>query len=160
MPLKLRACRRLQWLSACIALNVIAASAIAAYEEALAAAIAIAAFLTMDSDVSGRSGFQAVAVSMCELSLGLVIGVALALNAFVAVSIGGIVPLVLKRAVQDPAAASGPLLTTITDIARFFLVLSFCQRDDAVPGMTPASPGKSCRGFTPLALCRPLRLAS
>jgi magnesium transporter len=56
--------------------------------------------------------------------LGVVIGVALALNTMIAVSIGGVVPLLLKRLNQDPAAASGPLLTTITDMAGFFLVLS------------------------------------
>ena len=42
----------------------------------------------------------------------------------IAVSIGGVVPLLLKRFNQDPAVASGPLLTTITDVAGFFLVLS------------------------------------
>ena len=57
-------------------------------------------------------------------ALGLVIGAALALNTMLAVSIGGVVPLLLKRLGQDPAAASGPLLTTITDMAGFFLVLS------------------------------------
>lgn len=56
--------------------------------------------------------------------LGLVIGLALALNTVVAVSVGGVVPLLLKRFNQDPAVASGPLLTTITDVAGFFLVLS------------------------------------
>ena len=56
--------------------------------------------------------------------LGLVIGLALALNTIIAVSIGGVVPLLLKRVGQDPAVASGPLLTTITDMAGFFLVLS------------------------------------
>lgn len=58
-------------------------------------------------------------------ALGLVIGAALAVNTMLAVSIGGIVPLLLKRVGQDPAVASGPLLTTITDMAGFFLVLSF-----------------------------------
>jgi len=57
-------------------------------------------------------------------ALGLVIGLALALNTIIAVSIGGVVPLLLKRFGQDPAAASGPLLTTVTDMAGFFLVLS------------------------------------
>lgn len=57
-------------------------------------------------------------------ALGLVIGLALALNTMLAVSIGGVVPLVLKRMGQDPAVASGPLLTTVTDMAGFFLVLS------------------------------------
>ena len=167
MPTWLRSRRRLAWLSANIVLNIIAASVISAYEETLAAVIAIAVFLPMVSDMSGCSGNQAVGVTMRELSLGivqpkdamrvwlkevsvgvingialgiliglvcwawkgnpflgLVIGVALALNTVLAVSIGGVVPLLLKRLNQDPAAASGPLLTTITDMAGFFLVLS------------------------------------
>jgi magnesium transporter len=61
---------------------------------------------------------------MDNAALGFVIGLALAVNTVIAVSIGGIVPLLVKRLGQDPAAASGPLLTTITDIAGFFLVLS------------------------------------
>ena len=56
--------------------------------------------------------------------LGVVIGFALALNTILAVSVGGVVPLLLKRLGQDPAVASGPLLTTITDMAGFFFVLS------------------------------------
>lgn len=170
MPLWLRSRRRLAWLSANIVLNVIAASVISAYEETLAAVIAIAVFLPMVSDMSGCSGNQAVGVTMRELSLGVVqpkdvmrvwlkevsvgainglalglliavvawawkgnpwlgavIGVALALNTVLAVSIGGVVPLLLKRLGQDPAAASGPLLTTITDMAGFFLVLSLAS---------------------------------
>lgn len=168
MPLWLRSRRRLAWLSANIVLNILAASVISAYEETLAAVIALAVFLPMVSDMSGCSGNQAVGVTMRELSLGLVrpidafrvwlkeisvgaingvalgvligivawvwkgnpalglvIGAALALNTMLAVSIGGVVPLLLKRLGQDPAAASGPLLTTITDMAGFFLVLSF-----------------------------------
>ena len=54
--------------------------------------------------------------------LGLVVGLALAINTVVAVSIGGTVPLMLKRVGVDPAVASGPLLTT--DMCGFFLVLS------------------------------------
>lgn len=170
MPLNIRTRRRLAWLSANIVLNIIAASVISAYEETLAAVIAIAVFLPMVSDMSGCSGNQAVGVTMRELSLGLVrpadvmrvwikevsvgaingialgiligivawiwkdnawlgivIGLALALNTVIAVSIGGVVPLVLKRLGQDPAAASGPLLTTITDMAGFFLVLSLAS---------------------------------
>lgn len=170
MPTWLRSRRRLAWLSANIVLNIIAASVISAYEETLAAVIAIAVFLPMVSDMSGCSGNQAVGVTMRELSLGLVrpkdamrvwrkevtvgvvngialgiligmvswawkgnpwlglvIGSALAANTVLAVSIGGIVPLFLKRLGQDPAAASGPLLTTITDMAGFFLVLSLAS---------------------------------
>ncbi len=59
--------------------------------------------------------------------LALVIGLALALNTVLAVSIGGTVPLILKRLKIDPAVASGPLLTTITDMCGFFLVLSLAS---------------------------------
>lgn len=58
---------------------------------------------------------------------GLVVGGALALNTLVAVSIGGLIPLALKRMKLDPALASGPLLTTVTDMCGFFLVLSFAS---------------------------------
>jgi magnesium transporter len=57
--------------------------------------------------------------------LGLVVGGALAVNTVVAVSIGGSVPLLLRRLGFDPALASGPLLTTVTDLCGFFLALSF-----------------------------------
>jgi magnesium transporter len=57
--------------------------------------------------------------------LGLIIGVALALNTIVAVCLGGSLPLILKRLDKDPALASGPILTTVTDMCGFFLVLSF-----------------------------------
>ena len=56
--------------------------------------------------------------------LGIVIGLALTINTLLAVSIGGTVPLILKHFSIDPAVASGPLLTTVTDMAGFFLVLS------------------------------------
>ena len=72
MPLLSRSGRRLSWLSMNIVLNIIAASVIALYQDTLAAAIALAVFLPMVSDMSGCSGNQAVAVSMRELALGLV----------------------------------------------------------------------------------------
>lgn len=59
--------------------------------------------------------------------IGLVVGLALGLNTLVAVSIGGTVPLLLKRFNIDPAVASGPMLTTITDMVGFFLVLSLAS---------------------------------
>jgi magnesium transporter len=55
--------------------------------------------------------------------LGIVVGTAMMLNTIVSVSIGGMVPLVLKRFNFDPALASGPILTTITDMCGFFFVL-------------------------------------
>ena len=53
------------------------------------------------------------------------VGGALAVNTVVAVSIGGTVPLVLRRLGFDPALASGPILTTITDLCGFLLTLQF-----------------------------------
>ncbi len=168
MPPLERSRRRLSWLSINIVLNLCAASVIALYEETLRGAIALAVFLPIISDMSGCSGNQAVAVSLRELSLGVVrpaeilyvlakealigvlnglalggllasaaylwkgdallgavVGLALALNTVLAVSIGGTVPLLIKRMGWDPALASGPILTTLTDVCGFFLTLSF-----------------------------------
>ena len=168
MPLFSRSGRRLSWLSMNIVLNIIAASVIALYQDTLAAVITLAVFLPMVSDMSGCSGNQAVAVSMRELSLGLVrpaellwvlakeakvgiinglvlglllggvayfwkgnpwlglvVGGALAANTLVSVTLGGMLPLVLKRLKLDPALVSSPLLTTVTDMCGFFFVLSF-----------------------------------
>jgi magnesium transporter len=55
--------------------------------------------------------------------LGGVVGAAMAINTLVAVSLGGVVPLLLKRIRVDPALASGPILTTVTDMCGFALVL-------------------------------------
>ena len=60
-----------------------------------------------------------------NIYLGLVVGSALTLNTVLAVSIGGTVPLILKGFKIDPALASGPILTTITDMIGFFLALTF-----------------------------------
>lgn len=71
MPFRIRARRRLTWLSANIVLNLVAVSVIAFYEETLATVIALAVFLPMISDMGGNAGVQAIAVSIRELSLGL-----------------------------------------------------------------------------------------
>jgi magnesium transporter len=170
MSLWLRSYRRFSWLSINIVLNIVAASVIALYQDTLASVIVLAVFLPIISDMSGCSGNQAVAVSIRELTLGLVkpyevgrvflkeisvgvingaalglilgvvailwqgnvylglvVGGAMMLNTIIAVSLGGLIPLMLKKFGKDPALASGPLLTTVTDLCGFFLVLSFAQ---------------------------------
>lgn len=170
MSLFKRSSRRLSWLSINILLNIVAASVIALYQDTLEKAIVLAVFLPIISDMSGCSGNQAVAVSIRELTLGLVrprelvrvlgkesaigiingvvlgillggaavlwrgnpwlgliVGCALAANTLVAVSFGGLVPLILRGLRTDPALASGPLLTTVTDMCGFFFVLSFAS---------------------------------
>jgi len=117
--------------------------------------------------MSGCSGNQAVAVSIREMSLGLlrpyeylrviikegslgilngvalgivlgaltflwkgniwlslVVFLALAINTLIAVLAGGLIPLLIKRLKFDPAVAAAPLLTTVTDMCGFLLVLS------------------------------------
>jgi len=59
--------------------------------------------------------------------LGWVVGSAMVVNCFVSVCIGGTVPLLLKAIKVDPALASGPILTTITDLGAFFFALSFAK---------------------------------
>ena len=170
MPFLHRCLRRLSWLGPNIVLNMAAASVIALYQETLQAVIALAVFLPIISDMSGCSGNQAVAVSIRELTLGLirpkeysrivlkevmlglvnglvlglllglaafawksdpylglVVGVALALNTMLSVLVGGCVPLLLRRINADPALASGPVLTTVTDLCGFIFVLSFAR---------------------------------
>lgn len=167
MPMLRRSRMRLAWLSVNIVLNVIAASVIAAYKDTLSSVIALAVFLPMISDMSGCSGNQSVAVTMRELSLGLlrpnewlrvwakeagvglvngmalgavlglvaaiyagnpwmgvVVGGALAVNTLVAVLLGGVIPMALRKARVDPALASSPILTTVTDMCGFFAALS------------------------------------
>ena len=168
MPLRRRIGKRLSWLGLNVFLNIMAASVIALYQDTISSAVILAVFLPIISDMSGCSGNQAVAVSIRELSLGLVrpfeigrvflkelmvgvingvilgalltlvafvwkgnpylglvVGVALALNTALSACLGGLLPLVLRRMKVDPALASGPILTTVTDMCGFFFVLSF-----------------------------------
>lgn len=170
MPLLSRCRKRLTWLAPNIVLNLAAASVIAANEATLQEVIALAVFLPIVSDMSGCSGNQAVAVSIRELTIGIlrpsdflrvvfkeglvglingtllgillgvvaaiwkgnlflggVVAVALALNTVLSVLLGGLVPLFLKSRKVDPALASGPILTTCTDMCGFFLVLSLAS---------------------------------
>ena len=170
MPLWPRIARRLSWLGGNIILNIAAAGVIAFYQDTLTQVIALAVFLPIISDMSGNAGIQAIAVSLREMTLGmlkprevfwvfmkevsvgainglalgllvalaawlwkgnpylgLVVGTALALNTVLAGVVGGTLPLILKRLKLDPALASGPILTTVTDMCGFFFVLSFAS---------------------------------
>jgi magnesium transporter len=170
MPLSLRSARRLSWLSVNIVLNILAASVIALNQDTLTAVITLAVFLPIISDMSGCSGNQAVAVSLRELTLGIikpyevwrvfrkesaigmingivlgillglvawawkgnatlgaVVAISLAANTLIAVCFGGLIPLGLSAVGQDPALASGPILTTITDMSGFFIVLKLAS---------------------------------
>ncbi len=180
MPLRTRAGRRLAWLSLNIFLNLFAAAVVAMYTETLEKVIVLAVFLPIISDMSGCSGNQAVAVSIRELTLGLVrptefarvlfkeamvgivnglalgvfiaviayvwkqnaylgvvVGLAMAANSVVSVVVGGLLPLALKRLRLDPALMASPLLTTVTDMCGFFIVLSVASQ--FIPQLTGTS---------------------
>ena len=62
-----------------------------------------------------------------NLYLSGVVGAALAANTLIAVCIGGTVPLLLKALKTDPALASGPILTTVTDMCGFLIVLTLAS---------------------------------
>ena len=170
MPLRHRSAGRLSWLTVNIVLNIFAAAVIALNQDTLQSVIALAVILPIISDMSGCSGSQAVAVSLRELTLGvirpsevwrvfrkeaavgmingIVLGILLGLVAYVwqgnlalsgvvalslaastliAVCFGGLIPLALSGLGQDPALASGPILTTITDMSGFFIVLKLAS---------------------------------
>ncbi|MGD1916617.1 MAG: magnesium transporter [Phycisphaerales bacterium] len=57
-----------------------------------------------------------------DWAFSFVVGAALAANTVIAVCIGGGVPLLLKGLKTDPALASGPILTTVTDMCGFLIV--------------------------------------
>ena len=59
--------------------------------------------------------------------LGAVIAAAMVLTLFVAAIGGVLVPLALERAGADPAIASGPFVTTITDVVGFFVFLGIAS---------------------------------
>jgi len=58
-----------------------------------------------------------------DAMLGLVIALAMVLNLVVAAAAGVLVPVTLDRLRVDPAIASGPFVTTVTDIVGFFAFL-------------------------------------
>lgn len=171
MPTLERSRRRLSWLLLNIVLNIISASVIAIFQDTLSAVVALAIFLPIISDMSGCSGSQALAVSIREMTLGLlkpyefirvfwkemgigvlnglilgvilgclaaiwksniyfgiVVGGALAINTLISVCFGGLIPLFLKWMKQDPALASTPILTTVTDMCGFFFALFFAKQ--------------------------------
>lgn len=57
--------------------------------------------------------------------LGLVVGLAMIVNLFIAGLAGASIPLIMKNIGLDPAQCSNIILTTVTDVIGFFAFLSF-----------------------------------
>ncbi len=171
MPLFERSSRRLSWLFLNMLLSMLAASVVLGHQETVSRLFILVFFMPIVCNMSGCSGNQAVAVSIRELTLGLikpedywhvwvkevqiglingtilgtalglvasffskdaaivglVVGGAFALNTLVAVSLGGLIPLALRKLKIDPALGAPPMLTTLTDMCGFFLVLGFAR---------------------------------
>jgi len=72
MSLLSRCVKRLSWLTPNIGLNMFGAVVIAMFQSTLEQVILLAVFLPVISNMSGCSGSQAIAVSIRELTLGLV----------------------------------------------------------------------------------------
>jgi magnesium transporter len=124
MPLAQRAFRRLAWLGPNILLDIVAARVIALHQDTLQAALALG---VLNGIVLGVFLGTAAALWKGNVYLVLVVGTALALNTLLSVILGGSIPILLRRFGVDPALASGPVLTTVTDMCGFFLVLSLAR---------------------------------
>lgn len=57
------------------------------------------------------------------IDLGVVIGIAMVINLVAAALAGILIPIAIDRFEADPAVASGPFVTTVTDIVGFFAFL-------------------------------------
>lgn len=72
MPFTFRSWQRLWWLGINLLLTIVAASVIIWYQDTIDSVIALAALIPILVNVSGCSGNQAVAVSIREITLGLI----------------------------------------------------------------------------------------
>lgn len=171
MPLRERSTRRMAWLALNVLLSLIAASVILFFERTVSHALALVFFFPVICNLSGCSGNQSVAVSIRELTLGLiepgdvfrvwrqelavgaingavigfilgmvalglnlllwhespwiapVVGVAFFFNSMLAVTLGGLLPLILRRIGGDAALGAPPIMTTLTDMCGLLLIL-------------------------------------
>ena len=172
MPTRERVSRRMVWLALNLPLSMLAALTLPFFEPTILAFPAVLFFVPIIGNLCGCSGNQAVAVSIRELTMGLIqpqdfmrvlrkevqvglingavlgtaiIGVAMGMdlmrgsqapavaffigaaffaNTVNAVCLGGVVPLALRKLKLDPALGAPPILTTMTDMCGFFVLLA------------------------------------
>jgi magnesium transporter len=75
----------------------------------------------------GLGSYVATKGDPSSLTLGMIVAAATFANTILAVVFGGLTPMVLRRMRVDPAVASGPILTMITDTCGFFFVLALAS---------------------------------
>ena len=61
------------------------------------------------------------------LFVGVVLGISIVINSFVAAFLGTLVPIIMKSLNKDPAVGSGVLVTTLSDLFCFFSFLSLAR---------------------------------
>ncbi|WP_298401800.1 magnesium transporter [uncultured Chloroflexus sp.] len=158
--------KRVPWLVGLVFVNVFSGAVIAAYEETIAAVIALVFFLPLLIDSAGNAGSQSATLTVRafatgdieegdwwrlltkELLVAVLLGGAMAiavgllgvirvgwevagivsLTMLVVVLMGSLVglslPFILRRLGFDPAAASGPLVTSLADIGGVLIYFS------------------------------------
>ena len=172
MPAGERVSRRMVWLGVNLPLSMMAALTLPLFEKTILGFPAVLFFIPIIGNLCGCSGNQAVAVSIRELTLGLIqpqdfwrvlrkefevglingavlgttialvalgldyvrgthaplvallVGAAFFVNTINAVCLGGIIPLALRKLKLDPALGAPPVLTTLTDLCGFFILLA------------------------------------
>jgi magnesium transporter len=75
----------------------------------------------------GLVGALIVYLFFGDLVLGLVLGLAMVINMFVAATAGTVIPLILRALKVDPALASSVFITTLTDMFGFFSFLGLAH---------------------------------
>lgn len=145
MPVADRTRSRVGWLWINVLPNLLAVAVLSVHDDALASLVAVVVFLPLVSDMGACAGNQAAAVTLREMGrhttgplrslavvagawkgdpwLGLSVGLAVATVTPVAAVVVGTLPLGLRRLGIDPAA-TGALLTSVTDVVGFTLLVN------------------------------------
>lgn len=162
--------KRIGWLAVLMLVNLFSSGVIAAFEETLAAVVALAFFIPLIIDTGGNAGTQSAIIMvralstgdvklnqwlrtfLRELAIGLLIGVTLGVLGMglgimrdgftlgivvfltmvtmllITNLLGMSLPFLLTRLNLDPAAASGPLITSIADIVGLAVYFTIATR--------------------------------
>ena len=162
--------KRIGWLVALVFANLFSGATIAAFEETIAAAVALVFFLPLLIASGGNAGAQAATLMVRSLAMGdaqpgdwarfffkelgiasllgatmglcvwgigvfrggAELGITVALTMIIVVVVGSAIgislPFVLNKFQLDPATASGPLVTSLCDIAGVLIYFSIATR--------------------------------
>ncbi|MBK0347606.1 magnesium transporter [Aerococcaceae bacterium zg-ZJ1578] len=160
---------RLPWLITLLFLGMGTATLISQYEELIASASVLSAFVTLITGTAGNAGTQSLAVAVRKITnkseddnffqslmfeiltglikgvivgatiaivagiwqknlvLGAIIGISMATAIFVANLAGSLIPKLMARLGFDPAVASGPFISTLSDLTSVLIYFSIAS---------------------------------